>query len=66
MTEDEMVGWHHRINGRELGKLRELVQLALGIPRGMRAGTMGVQRSQSSAQSSNSGGLKEPIGRKWR
>ena len=25
MTEDEMVGWHHRINGRELGKLRELV-----------------------------------------
>ena len=24
-TEDEMVGWHHRINGHELSKLRELV-----------------------------------------
>ena len=24
-TEDEMVGWHHRLNGHELGKLRELV-----------------------------------------
>ena len=24
-TEDEMVGWHHRLNGRELGELRELV-----------------------------------------
>ena len=26
MTEDEMVGWHHRLNGhRSLSKLRELV-----------------------------------------
>ena len=25
MTEDEMVGWHHRLNGHELGRLRELV-----------------------------------------
>ena len=24
MTEDEMVGWHHRLNGRELSKLQEL------------------------------------------
>ena len=23
--EDEMVGWHHRLNGHEFGKLRELV-----------------------------------------
>ena len=25
MTEDEMVGWHHRLNGHELGKIWELV-----------------------------------------
>ena len=25
MTEDEMVGWHHRLNGCSLGKLQELV-----------------------------------------
>ena len=25
MTEDEMVGWHHRLNGHSLGKLWELV-----------------------------------------
>ena len=25
MTEDEMVGWHHRLNGREFSKLQELV-----------------------------------------
>ena len=25
MTEDEMVGWHHQLNGHELGKLQELV-----------------------------------------
>ena len=24
-TEDEMAGWHHRLNGHELGKLREFV-----------------------------------------
>ena len=25
MTEDEMVGWHHRLDGMSLSKLRELV-----------------------------------------
>ena len=25
MTEDEMAGWHHRLDGHELGQLRELV-----------------------------------------
>ena len=25
MTEDEIIGWHHRLDGHELGKLRELV-----------------------------------------
>ena len=25
MTEDEMAGWHHQLNGHELGKLWELV-----------------------------------------
>ena len=25
ITEDEMVGWHHRLNGHEFGKLWELV-----------------------------------------
>ena len=25
MTEDEMLGWHHRLNGRELSILQELV-----------------------------------------
>ena len=25
MTEDEMVGWHHPLNGHELRNLRELV-----------------------------------------
>ena len=25
MTEDEMIGWHHRHNGHELSKLWELV-----------------------------------------
>ena len=25
MTEDEMVGWHHRLNGHSLGRLQELV-----------------------------------------
>ena len=26
MTEDEMVGWHHRLNGRELSKLWQMVK----------------------------------------
>ena len=25
MTEDEMVGWHHQLNGHEFGKLPQLV-----------------------------------------
>ena len=25
MTEDEMVGWHHRLNEHDLSELRELV-----------------------------------------
>ena len=25
MTEDEMVGWHHQLNGHEFSKLWELV-----------------------------------------
>ena len=25
MTEDEMVGWHHRLNGREFERTQELV-----------------------------------------
>ena len=25
MTEEEMVGWHHHLNGHEFGKLWELV-----------------------------------------
>ena len=24
-TEDEMAGWHHRLDGREFGKLQELL-----------------------------------------
>ena len=26
MTEDETVGWHHRLNGRESEKLQEMVK----------------------------------------
>ena len=25
MTEDEMVEWHHQLNGHELGRLQELL-----------------------------------------
>ena len=25
MTEDEMIGWHHRLNGHGLGGLQQLV-----------------------------------------
>jgi len=25
MTEDEMIGWHHRLSGMGLGRLRQLV-----------------------------------------
>ena len=26
MTEDEMVGWHHRLDGHEFDKLQEMMQ----------------------------------------
>ena len=26
MTEDEMIGWHHRLNGHELNKLQEIMK----------------------------------------
>ena len=26
MTEDKMVGWHHRLNGHELGQTWEIVK----------------------------------------
>ena len=26
MAEDEMVGWHHRLDGHEFGKLWEIVE----------------------------------------
>ena len=26
MAEDEMVGWHHQLNGHEFSKLREIVE----------------------------------------
>ena len=26
MTEDEMVGWHHRFNGNEFEKLQDIVK----------------------------------------
>ena len=26
MTEDEIVGWHHQLNGLSLGRLQELVR----------------------------------------
>ena len=26
MTEDEVIGWHHRLNGHELNKLQEIMK----------------------------------------
>ena len=41
MTEDEMVGWHHQLNGHEFGKLWELVM----DMKAQRAEVHGVARS---------------------
>ena len=40
MTEDEMVGWHHQLDGHEFGKLRELVM----DREAWHAASMGLQR----------------------
>ena len=39
MTEDEMVGWHHRLNGPEFG-------YALGVGDGQRPGVLQPMGSQ--------------------
>ena len=43
MTEEEMVGWHNRLNEHELGKLRELLMDRVA----WRAAAHGVAKSQT-------------------
>ena len=43
MTEDEMVGWHHRLNGHSLSKLQNLVM----DREAWRAAIHGVTKSQT-------------------
>ena len=43
MTEDEMAGWHHRLDGRELSELREFVM----DREAWRAVTHGVTKSRT-------------------
>ena len=43
MTEDEMVGWHHHLNGHESGKLQEIVK----DREAWRAAVPGVTKSQT-------------------